>query len=390
MASALEGILAGGITKYLADEDASDKLKGQIIDAVSRKLYEVEIPNEERTIKKIKGVKQAITTEYGKATADVFDNLGFFQSGDIADARKAIDGYLEKYNITGSGFRTNVEKLLKEQPEKYNQLYNRTLTGTRETALKDRISTVNNLFKDRSNIRDLLVSPDAPQTGIRGALFGDRVTPSEVIPARGRLEEATKVQPEEITSTMETPAELFGLKEATATTGGLTGSQYRLRLNDIITSATQGLGLNAKFTQTEFGLQVTNIDKSSQSEYQYVEEVANNLFAQNPSNPNYRTIASTAANAVRVVNKASNDFLTSTNTLFQSKGLTANQQSAKDDKAFDTWVVNNTALLQTYATGSPALKRLIRDKYGAMEKNTQGYYYFFERYDSDLNKLQEK
>jgi hypothetical protein len=389
MASALEGILAGGITKYLADEDASDKLKGQIIDAVSRKLYEVEIPNEERTIKKIKGVKQAITTEYGKATADVFDNLGFFQSGDIADARKAIDGYLEKYNITGSGFRTNVEKLLKEQPEKYNQLYNRTLTGTRETALKDRISTVNNLFKDRSNIRDLLVSPTAPQTGVRGALFGDRITPSEVIPARGRLEEATKVQPEEIDSTMETPAELFGLQEVAATTGGL-GPQFRLRLNDIIASASQGLGLKATFSQTEFGTQVTNIDKASQSEYQYVEEVATKLFAQNPSNPNYRLIPSAASNAVRVVNKASNDFLTSTNTLFQSKGLTANQQSAKDDTTFDTWLVNNTALLQTYATGSPALKRLIRDKYGAMEKNTQGYYYFFERYDSDLNKLQEK
>lgn len=390
MASALEGILAGGITKYLADEDASDKLKGQIIDAVSRKLYEVEIPNEERTIKKIKGVKQAITTEYGKATADVFDNLGFFQSGDIADARKAIDGYLEKYNITGNGFRTNVEKLLKEQPEKYNQLYNRTLTGTRETALKDRISTVNNLFKDRSNIRDLLVSPTAPQTGVRGALFGDRITPSGVIPARGRLEEATKVQPEEITSTMETPAELFGLKEVAATTGGLIGSQYRLRLNDIIGSASQGLGLNAKFTYTEQGLQVTNIDKASQSEYQYVEEVANNLFAQNPSNPNYRIISSQAANAVRVVNKASNDFLVSTNELFTKQGVMAGQKSASNDKIFDQWVVNNAALLEVYAKGSPALKRLIRDKYGAMEKSTQGYYYFFERYDSDLNKLQEK
>lgn len=390
MASALEGILAGGLTKYLADEDASDQLKGNIIDAVSRKLYEVEIPKEEAQLKRIKNVKQAITTEYGKATADVFDNLGFFQSGDIADSRKAIDNYLEKYNITGSGFRGKVEKLLKEQPDKYNQLYTKTLTGTRETALKDRVSTVNNLFKDRANIRDLLITPGTEQKGVRGLLFGDRVTPSESLAVRGQLEEATKVEPEQITSTMETPAELFGLQEVAATTGGLTGPQFRLRLNDIIASASQGLGLKATFSQTEFGTQVTNIDKASQSEYQYVEEVANRLFAQNPSNPNYRQISSTASNAVRLVNKATNKSLESTNLLFQRQGLIADQKSASIDTTYDAWLANNQGLLQAYAQGSPALKRLIRDKYGAMEKNTQGYYYFFERYDTDLENLQEK
>lgn len=390
MASALEGILAGGLTKYLADEDASDQLKGNIIDAVSRKLYEVEIPKEEAQLKRIKNVKQAITTEYGKATADVFDNLGFFQSGDIADSRKAIDNYLEKYNITGSGFRGKVEKLLKEQPDKYNQLYTKTLTGTRETALKDRVSTVNNLFKDRANIRDLLIAPGTEQKGVRGLLFGDRVTPSESLAVRGQLEEATKVEPEQITSTMETPAELFGLQEIT--TGGLAGSdsQYRLRLNDIIASATQGLGLNAQFVRTDQGLQVTNIDKASQAEYQYVEEVATKLFAKNPSDPNYRLIPSTASNAVRLVNKATNKSLESTNLLFQRQGLIADQKSASIDTTYDAWLANNQGVLQAYAQGSPALKRLIRDKYGAMEKNTQGYYYFFERYDTDLENLQEK
>lgn len=402
MASALEGILAGGLTKYLADEDASDQLKGNIIDAVSRKLYEVEIPKEEAQLKRIKNVKQAITTEYGKATADVFDNLGFFQSGDIADSRKAIDNYLEKYNITGSGFRGKVENLLKEQPDKYNQLYTKTLTGTRETALKDRVNTVNNLFKDRANIRDLLIAPGTEQKGVRGLLFGDRVTPSESLAVRGQLEEATKVEPEQITSTMETPSELFGLKEVTDSLGGLTGPQFRLRLNDIIASASQGLGLKATFSQTEFGTQVTDIDKASQSEYQYVEEVANRLFAQDPSNPNYRQISSIASDTVRQINKSSVAFNESTSTKFRELGIVAGKKSADDETGliptitgkkltpYEYWEFNNQELLKVYVKGSPALKRLIRDKYNALERSDTGYYYFFEKFDSRVENPEDK
>lgn len=390
MVSPLVGFLSGAATQYLADEDASDKLKGNIIDAVSRKLYEVELPTEEKALKNMKFVKDSITTEYGKATADVFDNLGFFQSGDIDDARKAIDKYLEKYNITGKDLRNKVENLLNKDPKKYESLFSKTLTGGRETALKDRKELVSNLFKDRSNIRDLLVTPGAPTEGIRGALFGDRLTPSGVIPARGRLEQATQVTPEPITSTMETPAELFGLTEVAATTGGLTGPQYRLRLNDIITSASQGLGLNAKFTQTEQGLQVTSIDKSSQSEYQVVEEVANRLFAANPSNPNYRSFAGQASNYVRTITNATSNFLDATQKQFQDSKIIADQTSATNDVTYDKWLFNNAGLLEIYAKGSPNIKRLIRDKYGALEKNTQGYYYFFNRYDNDLDKLSQE
>ena len=46
MVSPLISALLGAGEKYMADEDASDKLKGDIIDGVRKKLYEVEIMHE--------------------------------------------------------------------------------------------------------------------------------------------------------------------------------------------------------------------------------------------------------------------------------------------------------------------------------------------------------
>jgi len=105
MASLLTGLLSGAAMQYLADEDASDKLKGNIIDAVSRKLYEIDIPNEEASIKKMQTVKSALVTQFGKNTADVFDNLGFTQSGNLDTSLSQIKDYLEKYGETGDSFR---------------------------------------------------------------------------------------------------------------------------------------------------------------------------------------------------------------------------------------------------------------------------------------------
>ena len=51
MADFLVPFLTGGITQYLSDEDASDKLKGNIIDNVSKKLYDEEIPQAEKEIR---------------------------------------------------------------------------------------------------------------------------------------------------------------------------------------------------------------------------------------------------------------------------------------------------------------------------------------------------
>jgi len=215
MASLLTGLLSGAAMQYLADEDASDKLKGNIIDAVSRKLYEIDIPNEEASIKKMQTVKSALVTQFGKNTADVFDNLGFTQSGNLDTSLSQIEDYLEKYGETGDSFRTKVENFVKEKPQDFSSAYGQTTTGRRGAALDDRREHVNKLFSNTPYIRDLLIAPGQEQKGVMGKLFGGRVTPSTQIAARGRLEEATRLPMGEMPEAP-TPSEMFGLTEVSA------------------------------------------------------------------------------------------------------------------------------------------------------------------------------
>jgi hypothetical protein len=213
----LTGLLTGGLTQYLADEDASDKLKGNIIDAVSRKLYEVDIPTEEAAIKKNKVVKDALVNQFGKNTADVFDNLGFIEGGNLDNTLTRINEYLEKYNETGDSFRNKIEKFVKDNPKDFSSVYGQTLTGRRATQLEDKREHVNKLFSNTPYIRDLLIAPGQEQKGVMGKLFGGRVTPSGQIAARGRLEEAVQIPTMEMPAAEKTPAEMFGLKETSAT-----------------------------------------------------------------------------------------------------------------------------------------------------------------------------
>ncbi|MGA1049031.1 MAG: hypothetical protein ACO3UU_13570, partial [Minisyncoccia bacterium] len=291
MASLLTGLLSGAAMQYLADEDASDKLKGNIIDAVSRKLYEIDIPNEEASIKKMQTVKSALVTQFGKNTADVFDNLGFTQSGNLDTSLSQIKDYLEKYGETGDSFRNKVESFIKDKPTEFESAYSQTQTGRRATALEDRREHVNKLFSNTPYIRDLLIAPGQEQKGVMGKLFGGRVTPSTQIAARGRLEEATQVPTAEMPEA-QTPSEMFGLTQAVG--GGLTESEKRLRKDRMLNSVYQGLGLDLKFSMTEQGLQVTSVDKSSKTEYEYANEVAENIFTPNSNNPNYMTFAGIA------------------------------------------------------------------------------------------------
>ena len=50
MVSPLISALLGAGEQYMADEDASDKLKGDIIDGVSKKYFDVELPAQKNTI----------------------------------------------------------------------------------------------------------------------------------------------------------------------------------------------------------------------------------------------------------------------------------------------------------------------------------------------------
>jgi hypothetical protein len=209
MVSPLVPFLLGAGSQYLADEDASDKLKGDIIDGVSRQIYEVEIPEAQKQINNIKNIKQAVIGKYGQGVAEAFDNIGLYESGD----QRLVDNEIEKYftslenrpsKITRDAFEKTVNELFEksklagEEGQKAAALFKGRFGGQSMLALKtqrlqDRKEKVRELFDDRSNMRDLLVAPDAPKEGFRSILFGDRVTPQDVPGATGRLTEATQV-----------------------------------------------------------------------------------------------------------------------------------------------------------------------------------------------------
>lgn len=213
MVSPLVPFLTGATAQYLADEDASDRLKGDIIDGVSKQLYEVEIPEAQKQINNIKTIKNNVKSRYGEGVAEAFDNIGLFESAD----QRLVDNEIQKYfknledNNKGSedDFKSFVNdlygksQLAGEEGAKAASEFKSVFGGqsalqSKVSQLKDRKEKVRELFNDRSNMRDLLVAPDAPQEGVRGLLFGDRVTPADVPGATGRLTEATQVDVPEI------------------------------------------------------------------------------------------------------------------------------------------------------------------------------------------------
>lgn len=229
MVSPLVPFLLGAGSQYLADEDASDRLKGDIIDGVSKQIYEVEIPEAQKQINSIKGIKSAVIGKYGPGVAEAFDNIGLYESGD----QRLVDDEIRKYfinlkdtkNISQDAFEKSINdlfektKLAGKEGQKASELFKgrfggQSMLSLKTQQLKDRKETVKELFNDRSNMRDLLVAPDAPKEGVRGFLFGDRVTPQDVPGATGRLTEATQVDvPEPAEAAPRVPFSALGLPQ---------------------------------------------------------------------------------------------------------------------------------------------------------------------------------
>jgi len=214
MADFLIPFLTGAAQQYISDEDSSDALKANIIDNVSKKIYDTEIPQAEKEIAAMKEIKKGIENQYGPGVSKAFENMGFFDSGSETVTMNTIRTYLndlkKNKNITEDQFKAKVNKLYTDSQGVgtasteaaaafKNQFGGSSPLDLRITKLEDRKTKVKNLFNDRANIRDLLVAPDAPKEGVRGFLFGDRVTPSGVLGATGRLTEATKVDTPDVT-----------------------------------------------------------------------------------------------------------------------------------------------------------------------------------------------
>lgn len=214
MVSPLFGFATGALTKYLSDEDASDKLYGNIIDGAAAKYFNVTKPNEDSERKRLENIRNGIIGEYGLNVADIMDSKGYFTTArDLEDAKGLVDKYIQKFGETPVSFRKKIDIFAEEKPEEFKKAFGMTPAVSRITQLKNKEQHVIDTLKDTPSVRDLIVG--TKQTGISGALFGGRVTPSGVIPGRERLEQALEVEAPAITTPTVSPEEMFGLQVAT-------------------------------------------------------------------------------------------------------------------------------------------------------------------------------
>ena len=285
MVNPLVNVLLGAGEQYLADEDASDKLKGDIIDGVRKKLYEVEIPLQKAELNKIKKVKQAVTNRYGEKIAEAFDNYGYYEDGNIDNAFARIDKFINSTQDTEKSFRNKLETKMSDQDFK-SVFGASSLTNMREQSVEEREDRVNSIFADRSNVRDLLVSPGAPKGGIKGALFGDRLKPSDTIAAQGKLEAATEERTPEMVPVSDRQS-IFDVKTGqTMEAAGAVVDSIPLFLpaipkystNELNTEIAQQLQVNSVFDAQSQTL-LLQPSAQRQDEVNAVKEVAvNNLY----------------------------------------------------------------------------------------------------------------
>lgn len=278
------GLLTGALTKYLEDEDASDRLAANIIDGASNKYFNVTKPNADAEIKKISAVREAIVGEYGQNVADTFDSKGFFQKGDLVTTKNLIDNYLQKFGETDVSYKKKVDKFAKDNPEEFKRSFGITPTASRITQLQDRDQHVQSLFKDRSNIRDLLIAPGTKQKGISGLLFGDRIDPSQQIQARARLEGALDVEAPSVSMPTAAPEEMFGLQVATP----------RFSTNNLNKEVGTRLAINAPMDQ--YGNITLQPEAQRLPEVNAVKDAAVNFMKQ----PGFRTAEGTGNETLAV------------------------------------------------------------------------------------------
>ena len=214
MVSPLFGFATGALTKYLSDEDESDKLYGSIIDGTSAKYFNVTKPNEEAERKKLENIRNGIIGEYGINVADIMDSKGYFTTArDLEDAKKLVSNYIQNFGEDPVSFRKKIDTYAKEKPAEFKKAFGMTPAVSRITQLKNKEEHVSNELKNTPALRDLIIG--TKPTGIGGTLFGDRVKPSDVIPGRERLEQALEVEAPAITTPSMPPEEMFGLQIAT-------------------------------------------------------------------------------------------------------------------------------------------------------------------------------
>ena len=205
----LAPFLTGALGEYSRQEVENDKIISKIIDNVSNKVLNQEIPEEQAAIKKALMYKNQYEANYGPEVAGVLDAAGVFNNPTDTGVENSLIRFFGTNDYNLDNFKTKVETYKTNKPDDFDKIIGASFTDQRSTALDDRKNFVNNEFSNTPNIRDLIISDERKEmTGATGLLFGDRVDKKEAPAATLRLYEATQPDTSQLVSPLAIKSEL--------------------------------------------------------------------------------------------------------------------------------------------------------------------------------------
>jgi len=363
--SVFRSIATGYLGAKIANTEANDRLKANILETTGTNLLTKVIPNAIEDEKIRRQNYDTLVSSYGVNAANVMDASGFTMNkqgmdrlDDLLKANK-----LDLKALDASAFQTDFDNRyntrVKTDQEKYNPILKQLgIDGIGSLGY----NTVEALVKPETITTKDQMSDTVVQTPIEfdSMQLKDYLTPK--------------------------PDEEFG-----------EGSQFRLRKNDVIKQAVSASGLNAKFitNPVDGSVSVTDLDEASQNKYKLVTQIATNAFANNPNRSDYLNIGNEAATQVTAIENFAKAGSNSLNNYFQSNIKNAPKVDGKVDytseekvyplkngemvDAYEVFERSNAKLIKAYIQGSLEMRNFIKEKF-------TGYSVFFEQLDDALDK----
>ena len=367
--SVFRSIATGYLGAKIANTEANDRLKANILETTGTNLLTKVIPNAIENEKIRRQNYDMLVDQYGVNAANVIDSGGFTMDKagmtrlDELLKNNKLDLKALDASVFETDFNNRYNTRVKTDQEKYNPILKQL--------------GIDGIGSLGYNTVEALVKPEAMTTSITKDPMTDTVikeqTPTEF--ASMQLKDYLTPRPDEE----------FG-----------EGSQYRLRLNDIQKQAVTATGLNAKFINNADGsVTITDIDEASQNKFQLVTEYSSDMFAKAPNRTDYLNIGNEAATKVTALESLAKNGNNAMTNYFQSHIQKAPKVDGKvdytsEEKVYplkDGTMVNarevferqNADLIKAYIVGSITQKNFIREKFG------RGYSVFFDQIDDALD-----
>ena len=362
--SVFRSIATGYLGAKIANTEANDRLKANILETTGTNLLTKVIPNAIEDEKIRRQNYDTLVSSYGVNAANVMDASGFTMNKQGMDRLDELlkANKLDLKALDASTFKTDFDNRyntrVKTAEEKYNPILQKI--------------GVDNIGGLGFNTVEALVKPETITTKDQ---MSDTVVQTPIEFDSMQLKDYLTPRPDEE----------FG-----------ESSQYRLRNNDIIKQAVSASGLNAKFitNPVDGSVSVTDLDEASQNKYKLVTQIATNAFASNPNRSDYLNIGNEAATQVTAIENFAKAGSNSLNNYFQSNIKNAPKVDGRVDytsdakvyqlkngemvDAYEVFERSNAKLITAYVQGSLEMRNFIKEKF-------TGYSVFFEQLDDALD-----